>query len=471
MNTASQLIGIAPPIAVPVPTARSALAVAGRQLRVRVLLLVMTCALPAMALLAVGRLALAANYFWGMFVVVSTVLVIKRRHETLLALLIGVTPLVNLLRGFGYAFYSMPLMVFAGVAVYYAIRAPQATMSVWRRCPLLVGLVAMAGVYYLLSLVNTGEYSRNLRMVEFCLGVYCVLLAGRNRFVLTAGLLGLIVSAGAVGIGLLPHNSDIGRLGIAVIEDNVVGNPVQLGLALALGFLAIVVDRGHWLGLQRSRFQKWLWLAPVAVLLLLTTSRAAWLVASGGVGLTALFGRGQRLKLLLVIVLVPLVLLAALWSPFGPSLQAGLDRTFHSERGLAGVTSGRSDQWAVAYQAATTSWDRLLFGYGPGRGPTVYAKYSEQTGGVRYAVGQAVELHSLFMQLQVEAGLLGLTMFVVWLAVFLFRVAIGTRSSGRLFPLVCFCGYILSIATVSGNDTISGALLGIGLLGTLRRTT
>jgi O-antigen ligase len=458
-----------PPIALPASTVQ--VVASGRKLRRRVLLLVLTCALPAVMLLALGRLTLAAHYFWAVFALVTVALVVKGRHETLLALVIGVSPLVNLLRGFGFAFYTMPLLVFAGMAVYYAVRAPQASATVWRRCPLLVWLVAMAGVYYLFSLALTGEYSRNLRMAEFCLGVYCVLLAGRNRYVVAAGLLGLIVSAGAIGLGLLPHNAAIGRLGIAVIEGNVVGNPVQLGLALALGFLALVVDRGQWLGLGRSRFQKWFWLLPVAALLLLTTSRAAWLVVSGGVILTAVFGQGQRMKLLLVGALVPLVVVVALWSPLGPGLQNKLDRTFRSERDLTGVTSGRSDQWAVAYQAAMTSWDRLLFGYGPGLGPTVYATYSERTDNVRYSVGRAVELHSLFMQLQVEAGLLGLVLFLAWLAVALFWVAVGTWSSGRLLPLVCFCGYVLTIATVSGNDTICGAMLGIGLLGTLRRST
>ncbi len=464
MNATSLLLGTMPPVAVPVaPTV-----VAGRQLRHRVLWLVLTCALPAVLLLATGRLTWAADYFWGMFAVISAVLVVRRRHETLLALFIGVVPLSNLLRGLGQAPYNLPLLVLAGVAGYYAIRAPRSTALVWRRCRLLFWLVAMVGLYYALSLVNTGEYSRNLRMVEFGLGVYCVLLAGTNRYVLAAGLCGLIVSAVAVGIGMLPHNSAMGRLGIAVIEGTVIGNPVQLGLTLALGFLVLTVDRGQWLG---RGLNKWLWLAPVAALLVLTTSRAAWLVVSGGVLVVALFGRGQRLKLLLVVALVPLVLVAVLWSPFGPGLQAGLGRTFRPERDLTALTSGRSDQWAVAYQAATVSWDRLLFGYGPGRGATVYATYSERTDNVRYAVGRAVELHSLFMQILVEAGLLGLSLFAIWLLVFLFRVGVWTWSSGRLLPLVCFGGYILTIATVSGNDTICGALLGIGLLGTMRQTT
>jgi len=212
----------------------------------------------------------------------------------------------------------------------------------------------------------------------------------------------------------LPQNDFIGRLGIALLESIVVGNPVQLGMALALGFLALTVDRGQWLALPRGEFWKWILLIPTAVLLVLTTSRVSWLVAGVGMILVILLGRRQRLRMLLVLGLVALVTVAALASPFGPALRVGLTRTFSDEPNLGRRTSGRSDQWAVAFQTATASWDRLLWGYGPGLGPTVYARYSDEVAGVHYAVGQEVELHSLFMQVWVETGLIGLVIILVW---------------------------------------------------------
>jgi len=195
-----------------------------------------------------------------------------------------------------------------------------------------------------------------------------------------------------------------------------------IGNELAFGFLAVTIDRGQWLALARNEFRKWVLLIPVAVLLVLTTSRVSWLVAGVGIALTILLGHQQRLQMLFVLGLVALVTVAALASPFGAGVARWVDRTFSDELNLARRTSGRSDQWAVAFQTATASWDRLLWGYGPGRGPTVYARYSDEVAGVHYAVGQEVELHSLFMQVWVETGLIGLLAILVWLFLVLTRV-------------------------------------------------
>ncbi len=440
-------------------------AISARRFRRRVLLLVGGCALPPAVLLAMGKLTLAANSFWGAFALLTVFLVAARRHETLLALLLGVMPLINLLRGLGIAFYNVTLIVLPVVLFFYAIRSPHVFVSVYRRCRLVMGLFAFAVVYYALSFWMTGDYTRNLRLLEFCFAAFAVLLAGHNRYVLRAALLGMTVSACTVGIGLLPQNDFIGRLGIALLEDIVVGNPVQLGLVLALGFLALTVDRGQWLALTRGEFWKWILLIPTTILLVLTTSRVSWLVAGAGLTLAILLGRRQRLRMLVVFGLVALVTAAALASPFGPALRIGLNRTFNDELNLGRRTSGRSDQWAVAFQTATASWDRLLWGYGPGQGPAVYARYSDEVAGVHYAVGQEAELHSLFMQVWVETGLIGLVTNLGWLLLVFTRVVAGARASHRLLPLVCFCAYVIAITTISGNDTACGMILGIALLG------
>ena len=435
------------------------------QFRRRVVALVLICTLPTAVLLAAGRLQLAADCFWAVFLAIVGALILFRRHETLLSLIIGVIPWLSLLRGSGFMFYNVNAVVLAVGALHYLVRAPQVVVATGRGCRLAVCLIVGAGIYYALSLARTGDYARNLRMFEFGLAVWCVLLAGRNRFVLGSGLLGLIFAAVAAGLALLPHNGLIGRLGIAVIEGSVVGNPVQLGMALALVCLAMLVDRGHWLAWIEARWWNGCWLVIAAILLVLTTSRAAWLVTSCGLLLTAMFGRNQRVRSVLLAGMVPVCVLVALAGPFGTGLRDGLHRTFSEERDMTGRTSGRSDQWRVAGRAVTMSPLRLLCGYGPGTGPTVYAKASDEVADVRYAVGRKAEWHSLFLQVLVETGLVGLTFLVVWLAVAFARVVAGLRRTGRLLPLVCFSGYVLTILTVSGNDTIAGTMLGIALLG------
>lgn len=452
------------PVTPPVPAKLVPVQVAVRQFRLRVLLLVLLCAVPSAALLAVGRLTLAANSFWLLFILVVGGLMLAGRHTTLLAFFIGVTPWINLFRGQGFAFYNAVLLVLLVVVGFYAVRAPHHWDATWRRGTLWKWWLVLCSGYYALSLVLTGDYSVNLRFFELGLMVVAILLAGHDRDVLGSGLLGLTISACSIGLGMLPHNRSIGRLGMIEIGDSVIGNPEQLGLALALGFLALTVDRGRWLGRQPQQFWKWLLLVPTTLLLALTTSRVAWLVAGSGILLTAGFGRGQRVRMVLVIGLIAVLAVVALRSPYGESLQAGLNRTFNQDRNLSSRSSGRSDQWAVAYRAVTASVGRLICGYGPGRGPAVYAQFSGQVEGVRYNVGQQTPLHSLFMQVLVETGVVGLLVLLSWLGTVLVRVVRWTAQDGRLLPLIFCGGYLAVIVTVSGNDTGSGVALGIALL-------
>ena len=430
---------------------------------------VSVCALPAAALLAAGRLGWAANIFWGLLALMVVWLVVLQKADMLVATLMGLMPFMNLLRGWGFAFYNTTLVVLiAGLGFYY-LRAPARFRQTARHYRLAVWLWVMAGGYYVLSVVLTGEYSKSMRLFELCCGVWYVLLAGRRRLVLGTGLLGVTICACFIGLSMLPHNQSIGRLGMVVIEDEVIGNPVQLGTALALGLLLLTMDRGWWLSGPKGKLWRLALFAVTVGLLALTTSRAAWFMVAAGMAVGVLLGRGQRMQLVILLATGAGLWLVLLVTPFGESLQAGLIRTFSSDRTLANRTSGRSDQWLVAYTAVTASPDRMLWGYGPGKGASVYARFSERIEGVRYAVGKEIVLHSLFMQVMVEAGLLGLIVLCGWLVVTFWRIAVWTWRTRRLIPLVGYCSYVVAILTVSGNDTVSGLLLGLGFLATARR--
>ena len=55
------------------------------------------------------------------------------------------------------------------------------------------------------------------------------------------------------------------------MDGYVLGNPTQLGIPLALGFLGVIVDRGRWLGIEEHPFLRWLILVPTLPLLALST--------------------------------------------------------------------------------------------------------------------------------------------------------------------------------------------------------
>jgi O-antigen ligase len=93
----------------------------------------------------------------------------------------------------------------------------------------------------------------------------------------------------------------------------------------------------------------------------------------------------------------------------------------------------------------------------------VYARKSWELPSIEFQTGNEMSLHSFYMQLAVETGLLGSILYAVLIGAIGGRVVRGLR--GDLLPLLAFGGYLLIAATVSGTDTASGMYLGIGLLG------
>ncbi len=431
------------------------------------LLQVLLCALPAAGLLAVGRASLAGHYFFAMLGLVLLRLALVGRRDEILCVILAVGPFINLLRSF--AFYNVIIGVFALGLFYYFALSSGTVRDTLKKFPLVWALGIAVTIFYVISFVNTHEYSVNLRLFELVFAVVYVLVIGRNPVLLGATLLGLILCAGSLGLAMLPHLQG-GRLGIIATGGTMLGNPTQLGIPLAFGFLTLTVDRGRWLNLESKPILRFLLLLPILGLLALTTSRAAWLVAGGGIFLNMLFGSRQRFKMLFAIALVIGGFVAVLHSPYGDALAKGLKRTFADNRSARQRSSGRSDQWKVAWYAFNKSADAMIFGYGPGRGPEIYAKYSGLVDGVKYGVGKKATLHSVFMQVGVEGGLIGLLLILTWLAVCFFKIAKNLSSRGMTFPLVCFFGYVFIVLTVSGGDINSGIFLGIALLGTVFAT-
>jgi O-antigen ligase len=439
-----------------------------QRFRRRVIAQVVFCATPAALLLLRGSSESAGRVFWLLFMALILRLVLLGKRDELLCVLLGLAPFANLLRGF--VFYNVVAVLYMAAVLFHVVRSPRRMREVFREYPLVGWFVAYLVGYYSLSFALTGEYSANLRVFDLASAVLMILVIGRSRQLLAASLIGVTISAIVIGLVMLPHMRDgsVERLGRIFIGGHSLGNPVQLGTPLALCFLALVVDGGRWLKLEGRSIMRAAGVAAVFGLLALTTSRAGWAVAAAGAIIGLCVSGRRSLQVLALVGVCAVMLWLLLASPFTQPLRAGLDRTFSSERTVRNRTSGRSDQWVVAYRAVTQSSARLLWGYGPGRGPAVYAEESSKVAGIAYRVGKDAALHSLYMQIGVESGLLGLVPLLFWLGTVIRRAAASALHLRIAFPLTAGVGFALVAATVSGQDTVSGVLLGLGLLATSR---
>ena len=457
--------------AAPWPAAGATGVPAGLYRRVfgRLMLQTLICVIPSSILLGIGHATQAGVLFWGLFCILYARLLFLGRPLELLCLIIALAPHITLLRGIGF-FYNAVVFLLLIALVWYGVRSHGRLWTLLRENPLITGLLAFVTLYYIATAILTGQYDTNLRLIDFGLTVVIIVVISRTPPLLAPALLGLLFSSWGVGIAMMQQITEASgsRLGVMVVDGYSIGNPVSLGTPLALALLALILDRGRWLGLRQQPVLRFLLIIPTLGLLALTTSRAAWLVTAAGMALALLLDRRSRSRIILLIILGAVVLEIVLISPYGFGLQEGIDRTFGEDRTTANRTSGRSDQWRVSYKAFNASVGSIVHGYGPGVGPMVYARLSRDTRGVVYDVGGEAQLHSLYMQIGVETGVIGLSFLFLWLGRVVFRTFQWSRRRTLIFPLVCVIGYMIIIGTVSGNDLVSGTFLGIALIGAVR---
>ena len=426
-------------------------------------------ALPA-ALVAIGHVEIAGRLFWLLFGGILFITWFTGKRDELICFAVAGAPFIGLFRS--YAFYNVILFILLGVLGFYGLSAFNHCRDVFRRYRFWSGILLWSFCYYGLSVYNARDYFVNLRLFELTFMVFAVLLLARRPNLFATAMLGLIVATCLLGFSMLPHtgigNGDSERLGMVEADGRVLGNPAQIGLLLAISFLLLAVDGGRWLNIQSKPVIRWSLFAATACLLALTTSRMSWFICFAGLWTLILFGKNQRRKVITIMLAAGVGITLIAISPFGGLVKKGWNRTFGSDRSLAKRTSGRADQWVVSRYAFTRSFDSIVHGYGPGMGAEVYATFSKDIPGIKYSVGKKVVLHSLFMQVAVEAGLLGLVLLLGWLLAMCFRLIANTFRSERVLPLACWAGYIVTVLSVSGNDMNSGILIGMALLGTDR---
>lgn len=437
---------------------------------VLVILPVLICVIPASALIYQGSMQMAGNWFWTAiafcsFFFITQQIISRRPHLMFVTLIVGTSPLINYLRSYG-APYNIVTVVFFAAMVNFLILKPALVRKIILKNKLLLFLFIFELVYFGLAFFNTRSYSIHLRAFEMIFAaqvIYILLIT--HPYLAKLSILGILLTSLALAVGFIPYLSSFGRLGIGIIEDSQIGNPITLGLPLALGFLALIVDKGSWLSLKNHSLWRYLLLIPTTLFLAMSGSRASWVIALVGVITALLTGKKQKWSLLIGITIVIIISGIFFNSPQGIMVTQWLDRTVSSDLPLYKRTSGRSDQWIVGWYAFKHSYNSIVGGYGAGLGPEIYANFSQQVQGIHSFVGGSMAWHALILQIGIELGLLGLIPFVTWLGIVCVRSLKTLKYRHHVFPITCLIGYIVTISTVSGYASIPGIFLGVAIWG------
>jgi O-antigen ligase len=403
------------------------------------------CVGPAMASVFVARPLLGAQYTLAALAAVLGYHVVRRDRFAFGCIVLGSLPVLNLMRGL--FFYYGVVALLGGTCLMWMALSPNRLVHLWRDQAwrwMTVGLV----IFWWLSMLITGSYSNNLRSFEVILSSACVVLVAERRSYLATALVGMVMSAAALGFGLLPYGE---RLGQGVIGDTSIGNPILLGMPCALLVVVSLSDGGRWMLTARRMLLRIVLFLTMAELLILSGSRGSWVAALSGLLALLLFSRQDRKTLLIALLSVSVV--ASLWlsTGRGQKIAEQFEKTVDSDRTLANRTSGRSVQWSVIPQVFAES---PIWGWGPGSGKDVAAIYT----------GRHLGWHALYLQMIGETGLIGTSLLFVFLGALILRGVRHWKRCNEITPLASTLTYMVVAASVSGLDAMSGVFIGLALL-------
>jgi O-antigen ligase len=213
-----------------------------------------------------------------------------------------------------------------------------------------------------------------------------------------------------------------------------------------------MADSGRWLLLRRRPFLATAMRAVVGLMLVLSTSRGAWLVAI--VAGLAIVSTGRRQGRVVLASAAALVLAVWAWMRIEPSqtLQRYFDKTFSLEESWSKRTTGRAEQWAAIPRVLA---DSPAFGFGPGNGRSVSVLYARKN----------IIWHSIYLQFAAETGFFGLGLLAAILASLFRRAWRHYRRAREIVPLLGVLGFLTIGVSVPALDGLSGMFVGLAFLG------
>jgi len=407
---------------------------------------VCVCVIPAMATIDLGNPVMGARYLVAVLLVLLAYHGFRKDRYRFMALLIGTSPAMGLMRSM--FFYDSVIFFLAAGTIVWAASAWQEVRFVWSD-PIWRVLTALCVVYWFLSVVHTQDWHSNSRTIELSLAASAVCLLANRRSYLATAVIGMAVSTSAYAIAMLPYGI---RLGEGELDNGeTIGNPAILGIPAALIVLLALTDRGRLLMMEKNVLGKMIICLSAGEWLVLSGSRGSWTITLVSLILVFMFSKSSRKPLLITLGLASLATVIVLSTGRGDKIAEVFGKTVDSNRTLANRTSGRSSMWMALPSIFTIS---PVWGWGAGSGRDVDYIYT----------GRHLELHSLYLQVIAETGVMGFIPLMLILGALIRRASIHMRRYGEVVPLIGVVGYMLIGVSVTAFDIVSGIYLGLAFM-------
>lgn len=218
---------------------------------------------------------------------------------------------------------------------------------------------------------------------------------------------------------------------------------------MALIILLTIADDGRWMALNHRRWLRWTINIAAGMFVLLSTSRGSWSVVAAGVVVMLLLSR-HRMRIAAAVLVAAIAIGIWLRAANPEVVDKYFYKTFESDEEWSHLNA-RVAQWDAFPDAFAQS---PIWGFGPGRGRGVSTIYS----------GHNLIWHSLYLQIGIECGSIGLLLLAALLISQVYRSLRHLYVHKEIVPLLGIVGFMTIGVSVPGIDGISGLFLGLSML-------
>lgn len=405
-----------------------------------------------------------AGHTLTIFLLLSILYVLVRRTNVALIIswIIGFSPFIILLRQYIISYSGFTLLLILITLFILAFR-PNTLRHTYLSKNLLM-VYAFFLIFILIGLLEGAKYIYFLKYIELIFGLMLFgLIFFYDKLKINA-FKNLIIATIFMWIVLM---KDIGnRFSLETIDGfSIGGDPSSLAIFIIFSMILVFFDQGKQINLENNFKLRNIIFSVLIILLLVSTSRTNMSVFL----ILMLLYSLKNFKGFVKYIFVGLPILILLYSFLDVQYTNQIDKffvdkLFNNERNINQISTGRYDQWAVSlHYIFNEKFFQVLFGYGPGQRDFLH-KYSLEYQSViqLYEAGKAFVLHSFYLNVLIEYGLLAFIVFLFYvIRVFLNNIRLFIRNDETPFYFT-----ITYLITIFGNSglSISGSLMLIFIL-------
>jgi hypothetical protein len=291
------------------------------------------------------------------------------------------------------------------------------------------------------------------------MGLFLTLLTKINY--LRSFTIYFVISTMVLVISLYQHIET--RYVIEIEDGSFKVDPSSLSIFIIFSLLLLVSDHSKWIKqLENRKIFIYLFLAILIILLVVTTSRIGFFIASGIAIFYILTSKNKINHVLKLSILLILIVISIKNSSLNEISEHWFNKTFKNEKGMAAATSGRSEQWKITslYLYKGDIYE-ILLGVGPGNGGIFSLEYSNEDEISENMRGKAFQLHSFYLNILIEFGLVAFTVYLAFIFLRFKYIFKNYQIYGVQLPLLTLISFLIYIFSVSGLGLIPGFMLSL----------